>query len=678
MAVLTIEVQTVAIYYEYTRCRVTVYASGEISQGETGTIEIRDYQASLVASVDVSAEEQQDGTVQIHTGLYNVTRGIGANGRGEQGGICAVFATLGEAYAEHYEPLQPSVDQKADAIVIYGDDYSGNQKREFGSEIIIAVCSTFIASCNVRLQMGPNYDTLATIVSGKPAKGIYRVTIPMSAISTYCKSSTSVKFAVTTSHTFDTGYSIMRTPTFIATVPDNIVPSIGDISWRDGLLHGYPGDGVIDAFVQRISNVEAWAPATANYGAWISKIMATYGPLSSSIGTSGGASAVSATSENPLELGVINDSGDLELKITVEDSRKRRFTKSVTLKTAQYEYPLVTSVNVERWNTTDNKADDESTTVRVRAAGTLYDCNGKGNTGTLKVYADEAVAEPDYQLKSTTAIAEVFDKSVDHAGFAETTVWRFRWEVTDRFGQVVEGEAIVYAARPTIDVSPDSKSIGFWTTAGGREDVNGNPVDGFYLNGDLTLQEGRAIYGTGGEQENRMDLDKILEFAYNYSTEKFQLNALQNVALANDRYLAGYNAAGSLVRLMGVNASGQAELNWTSGGLKGRVTKKIWSGTLSKGGSATIPELPYYNLIAAQLGTSDELVYSYRPEMVDSAGNWYLGHSEISGNVQGGFWVMGATLQQTSPTKLTLKWAAGYNNTTFYSEYSITAIYGIL
>lgn len=39
---------------------------------------------------------------------------------------------------------------------------------------------------------------------------------------------------------------------------------------------------------------------------------------------------------------------------------------------------------------------------------------------------------------------------------------------------------------------------------------------------------------------------------------------------------------------------------------------------------------------------------------------------------------MGATLTAVTPTTLTLKWSAAYNNTTFYSEYNATAIYGIL
>lgn len=42
------------------------------------------------------------------------------------------------------------------------------------------------------------------------------------------------------------------------------------------------------------------------------------------------------------------------------------------------------------------------------------------------------------------------------------------------------------------------------------------------------------------------------------------------------------------------------ELNWTGNGLKGRVMKQIWSGTLNSKGTTTVPEMPYYNLIAVR------------------------------------------------------------------------------
>lgn len=56
---------------------------------------------------------------------------------------------------------------------------------------------------------------------------------------------------------------------------------------------------------------------------------------------------------------------------------------------------------------------------------------------------------------------------------------------------------------------------------------------------------------------------------------------------------AGNNAFTDFVRM---NADNQVEINWTSGGLKGRVMKELWSGTLSTGYTVTSSDFPYYNL----------------------------------------------------------------------------------
>ena len=121
-------------------------------------------------------------------------------------------------------------------------------------------------------------------------------------------------------------------------------------------------------------------------------------------------------------------------------------------------------------------------------------------------------------------------------------------------------------------------------------------------------------------------------------------------------------------------------LNWTGSGLKGRVMKQIWSGTLSEGGTITVSELPYYNLLAARMVGNDEIMHCFRPELSTANGSWYFGHAEISGNAGGGFWILGAVFKQNSATSLTLLRCRGYNDTGGNSEiaYKINALYGIL
>lgn len=72
-----------------------------------------------------------------------------------------------------------------------------------------------------------------------------------------------------------------------------------------------------------------------------------------------------------------------------------------------------------------------------------------------------------------------------------------------------------------------------------------------------------------------------------------------HIDLANNMAITGKTTSGTASPMLRMNTSNQVELNWTSGGLKGRVMKQIWSGTLSSG-KITVSELPYYNVFALE------------------------------------------------------------------------------
>lgn len=71
-----------------------------------------------------------------------------------------------------------------------------------------------------------------------------------------------------------------------------------------------------------------------------------------------------------------------------------------------------------------------------------------------------------------------------------------------------------------------------------------------------------------------------------------------NVALLNDIWLQGELSSGEFQNICRINENGQVELDWTTGGLKGRVMKELWSGTWSSGTLSGLTELPYYNVLA--------------------------------------------------------------------------------
>ena len=80
-----------------------------------------------------------------------------------------------------------------------------------------------------------------------------------------------------------------------------------------------------------------------------------------------------------------------------------------------------------------------------------------------------------------------------------------------------------------------------------------------------------------------------------------------HIGLANGIYLQGKLTSGSFANILRMNASNQVELNWTTGGLRGRVMKLLWEGTWTSG-SITVPEHAYYNVFVIVLKTNEPLV----------------------------------------------------------------------
>lgn len=85
----------------------------------------------------------------------------------------------------------------------------------------------------------------------------------------------------------------------------------------------------------------------------------------------------------------------------------------------------------------------------------------------------------------------------------------------------------------------------------------------------------------------------------------------QHIALKNGIYLQGQVSGGSFSNILGMNTSNQVELTWTTGGLKGRVFKQIWTGTWSSG-SITVSEAPYYNFFVFMSSESTTPIPVYR------------------------------------------------------------------
>lgn len=386
---------------------------------------------------------------------------------------------------------------------------------------------------------------------------------------------------------------------------------------------------------------------------------------------------------NPISMGSFTSEGTKSIGAVARNSR------GLYLDTGDSTYYIpITSVEVHeyvkptlyfqsvRWDIDLAQENDNSTTVRLICSGTIPDINDQLVSGTITVQGRQKNTEI-WTLIGTVSVSGTFEEIFTITNQSEDYIYEYKATLVDSLDTSVTITDTVGKSTPIMDWDSGGKGIGIMTVA---------PKDGLNIGTNLhvvgNMEDGYSRIQISDPDNNNstvlanLDGDTLQLLTRVLGIDRAFIGS--HLFLDNNVALGGLTTAGAQTPILCMNASNQVELNWTSSGLKGRVTKEIWTGTVSKGGTITIPELPYYNLIAARLNTSNELVYSYRPQMVKDLGTWYLGHAEISGNVNGGFWIMGATFQTTSPTTLNLKWAAAYNNTTFYSEYNVTAVYGIL
>lgn len=424
--------------------------------------------------------------------------------------------------------------------------------------------------------------TYFTVLSGVEA-GAYDVTIPPSQLSDIMADETRVSVDFVVIAYSSTGSAVCINDDQMGNylnMPSSAVPVISSVTPSD--LNGH--HSTYGVYVQRFSDIQVAVQSSGVYGSTITDIKNTLDSLSSN-GT--------ATSQH---LGAPLESGQRTLVTVVTDSRGRTTTRRTTITVGAYTAPTIQELLAQRWGA-DGTEDDSSDTVRLSLTGALCVINGHGVTGTATFRGRENVAGTELSVIATKAVSGNFGTTTQEVGNQDVeTSYVYEVTLTDAFGQSSVVTAQVGTSRPIMDWHVGGESMGLWTTAREAEYQDGTPARGLFVGSDIILSEGQSISGSGGTETGEMSYDRLLRASYNYATDSFLIDLLQHVVLENGKHLAAKSASGVITRLLGMNESGQVELNWTSGGLRGRVMKWLWSGTLSKGGSVTIAELPYYNV----------------------------------------------------------------------------------
>lgn len=210
-----------------------------------------------------------------------------------------------------------------------------------------------------------------------------------------------------------------------------------------------------------------------------------------------------------------------------------------------------------------------------------------------------------------------------------------------------------------------------------------------FLHGGNGLAIGKPATNDGFEIAWNTLFEKNVEFSVNSQLKaaaaaflEFQSNGrptvLNNIGLAKNVWLQGQLAPGSFTNILRMNANGEVELNWTNGGLKGRVFKKLWEGTLSVGGKVTISEAEYYNLFIflSSAGVTPIPVWRRYPGAAAARGT--NGYPTANGNQE--FYSVSVGFSGTSMTLENAVQLNHYNGDTHAAskKLTITNIYGVI
>lgn len=300
-----------------------------------------------------------------------------------------------------------------------------------------------------------------------------------------------------------------------------------------------------------------------------------------------------------------------------------------------YTAPVISNVKIDR-SDSDGTLNDDGKYGKVSFDWQL-DTENSGGIKSIKIQYKKTSSTGSYINLTETAsgtsgsVTRVFGSGVLDVDSAYDVLIT----VTDQKGSS-QYHDIMSATKYIMDFSPQG-GVGFGRPAPAEQTVSFNVpmvIDGI----DMFFKSGFGMYFQDTEGENSMSLvrgtnvDQQLIWTLNQLYIAGTLVLESHLYLSNEAGVAGKMTAGSYFSMLKMNSSDQVELNWTSGGLRGRVRKQLWSGTWSSG-SLTLAEVPFYNmfLISFSGGTDDTTEDGYLIANRDATGKRISGIGAVIG-----------------------------------------------
>lgn len=288
---------------------------------------------------------------------------------------------------------------------------------------------------------------------------------------------------------------------------------------------------------------------------------------------------------NDSDVGVVSDSGTVNIEVTVTDSRGRTATKSASITVEDYSDPEIEAFSVERANSSGTPVDNGTfARIPLKISGSSV---GSKNTVTAKIYHMRSDADA-WTLARTIDVAYSIDEIVMIANMISSRSYAIKVEVSDTFTTTVT-EMTLNAEGAVMGWMPGGIGISFGKSAeeeytadfdwkihgrkGAQFDEDVDVVGSYRLNGLPTLQCVDIVtLSLGGVNFQLGTTNTYVEIPFS----KFAYNLTNVLTISSNGILipAGVKA---------VRVSAQICLGAATAGVRyAQISKNSWADTVAR------------------------------------------------------------------------------------------------